>query len=187
MQLSVLLGLAVLWIVVLLPDVLRRRSYRRPTDSISSFSAHLSVLESSQRRAVRREGGLVGIGPLTRPQVASRPARPVPATRVANPQQRPAGGGPRRSGAQQRRQDVIVSLLAASLLSFLAMLTFSGAFLILHIVIDLALVAYVAAVLTITRRTQTRSKVTSLARARMERMPNRMVPVAAQSRRSAIR
>ena len=67
------------------------------------------------------------------------------------------------------------------------MLTFSGAFLILHIVIDLVLVAYVAAVLTITRRTQTRGKVTSLARARMERMPNRMVPVAAQSRRSAIR
>lgn len=210
MQLSVLLGLAALWIVVLAPDLIRRRAHRRPTDSIASFSKHMSVLESSQRRAAHRErlgAGVARFGarptrpspltPLSAPVAplvplnrADRGARPAPRTQPsppARPASRPSDGRT-RSFAQQRRQDVIVSLLAASLLSFLAMLTFSGLFLVLHIAIDIALVAYVAAVLTITRRTQARSQVTYLPHARMERLPNRMMPlVAQQQRRSAAR
>jgi hypothetical protein len=86
---------------------------------------------------------------------------------------------------QQRRQDVIVALLAASLLSFLATLTFSGLFLYLHVVIDLALVAYVAAVLTVTRRVQARSQVSYLPQ---HSMRSAMVPATAQSeRRTAAR
>jgi hypothetical protein len=91
-----------------------------------------------------------------------------------------------RSAVQQRRQDVIVALLAASLLSFLATLTFSGLFLYLNVVIDLALVAYVAAVLTVTRRVQARSQVSYLP----QRSPihSAMVPATAQSeRRTAAR
>ena len=116
---------------------------------------------------------------------ARRPA-PTTARTAAVQQQRPAQ--PRQSGrsvAQQRRQDVIVALLAASLLSFLATLTFSGLFLYLHLVIDVALVAYVGAVLTLTRRHQARSQVTYLPQ---RSTMSSMVPVAAQQqRRSAAR
>lgn len=75
-----------------------------------------------------------------------------------------------------------MALIAASLLSFLAMLTFSGAFLVLHIAIDLALVAYVAAVLTITRRTQARGSVTYLARHQV----GGIMPVAAEHPRQTV-
>ena len=182
MQLLVLLGLAALWIAVLLPDILRRRSTRRPIDTITSFKRHLSVLE---RQHARTSGGrmpmasnVVAMGSRQSQQSFSGPVRPlvVPSgshgsstqqaqrsrsrSQVASdrPTQTVAG----RSGGQQRRQDVIVALMAGSLLTLLASLTFSGLFLYLHVVIDVALVAYVAAVLAVTRRNQARSKVSYL-------------------------
>jgi hypothetical protein len=125
----------------------------------------------------------------------SSPVAPLVARRASQPA-RPAGHrapsapAPRtqsrsgRSAAQQRRQDVIVALLAASLLSFLATVTFSGLFLYLHLLIDAALVAYVGAVLTLTRRKQARSQVAYLP----QRSPlSSMATVPAQQRRSAAR
>jgi hypothetical protein len=41
-QIPVLLGLAALWVAVLLPDFLRRRGTRRSADSISAFNRNLS-------------------------------------------------------------------------------------------------------------------------------------------------
>jgi len=197
-QLPVLLGLAALWAAVLLPDFLRRRTTRRSSDSISSFSRHLSVLERSHQRSTGM-GHVVRLGarpaaPLSSPvaplvaRKGSAPARhSAPAVQRSAQAPRPqAPSGPSgRSAGQQRRQDVIVALLAASLLSFLATLTFSGLFLYLHLAIDLALVAYVGAVLTLTRRNQARSsQVTYLS----QRAPmSSMVPVAAQQRRTAAR
>jgi len=218
-QLSVLLGLAALWIVVLLPDVLRRRSTRRPADSISTFSRHLTGLERSQHRAIgsERHGNVLRFGPrpgssltplhqpvapLVAPRGAQRSHRGAqrPAAQHRAQQRvaaRPAGaaartarpveGAPRRTAAQQRRQDVIVALIAASLLSLLATITFSGAFLVLHLVIDVALLAYVGAVLAITRRTQARAQVTYLHQGSMGRMPTGMAAVPAQQRRSVAR
>jgi hypothetical protein len=198
-QLPVLLGLAALWAAVLLPDFLRRRTTRRSSDSISSFSRHLSVLERSHQRSTGM-GNVVRFGPRPAPRLSNpvaplvarkgstpvRQSAPVAqrAAQAPRPQARPGQNG--RSAGQQRRQDVIVALLAASLLSFLATLTFSGLFLYLHLAIDLALVAYVGAVLTLTRRNQARSaQVTYLS----QRAPmSSMVPVAAQQqRRSAAR
>jgi hypothetical protein len=194
-----------LWAAVLLPDLLRRRTTRRSSDSISSFSRHLSVLERSHQRStgsVPRPGNVVRFGarpagPLSTPvaplvarrgatpgRPAASPARPAPAGRQQAPGRQPAGGRSGRSAAQQRRQDVIVGLLAASLLSFLATVTFSGLFLILHLVIDAALVAYVGAVLALTRRKQARSQVAYLP----QRSPmSSMVTVPAQQRRHAAR
>lgn len=58
-----------------------------------------------------------------------------------------------------------MALLAASLLSFLATLAFSGALLPLHLAIDVLLGAYLLAVLAVTRRRPARSPVTYLPRA----------------------
>ena len=78
-----------------------------------------------------------------------------------------------------------MSLFAASLLTFLATITFSGLFLVLHVIVDLALVAYLAAVLSVTRRRAARGRVTYLPGASARgTAPSNLVPVPA--RRSSI-
>jgi hypothetical protein len=195
-QLLVLLGLGALWIAVLLPDILRRRSTRRPIDTITSFKRHLSVLERQHARTNGRPmsmgsnvvpfGGrqpqrsLSGpVRPLVAPSGSQRPTGQQQARQTA-PANRSNGGSERRSGGQQRRQDVIVALLAASLLSFLATLTFSHFFLYLHVAIDIALVAYVGAVLTLTRRNQARSQVSYLRTGQAHQAPASMATVSAE-------
>lgn len=177
MQLPVLLGLAVLWAAVLLPDALRRFQSRRGGDSITSFNQHLSVLERSHHRVGSASGSNVV-------RMTPRPPAPRASSSVAAPAghraqravpstaSRPAPV--RRSSNQQRRQDIIVGLGAASLLSFLATLAFSGALLPLHLAIDVLLGAYLLAVLAVTRRRPARSSVAYLPRA--------AVPVPAQRR-----
>jgi hypothetical protein len=207
-QLAVLLGLAVLWIAVLAPDFLRRRSTRRSGDSISNFRHHLSVLERSNplgqgsRTSLRRRplptsvtraarpvpSNVVPIVPrVTRPRtgaVAST-AAPLPAQRSRTAPQI-ANAAPRRAtrgSAHQRRQDVIVTLSAAALLSLLATVAFGGAVLYLHLLIDLLFVGYLGLLLFATggsRSTASTRAVTYLAPAR----PRRMAPVAAHERRS---
>jgi hypothetical protein len=167
-QLPVLLGLAALWAAVLLPDVLRRLQSRRGGDSIASFHRHLSVLERSHHRAGSFAGS--NVVRMTPRQTAPQPSPSLGSTRSIPPQsQRPVAGTSltpvRRSFNQQRRQDIIVALLAASLLSFLATLAFSGALLPLHLAIDVLLGAYLLAVLAVTRRRPARSPVTYLPRA----------------------
>jgi hypothetical protein len=190
----VLLGLAALWIAVLLPDILRRRSTRRPIDTITSFKRHLSVLE---RQHARTSGGrlpmasnVVSLGarqpqrslsgpvrPLVAPSGSNRPSAAQAQRRLAQP---PAevdpsnAGAPGRSGGQQRRQDVMVALVAGALLSFLATLTFSHVFLYLHVMIDVALVVYVGAVLAVTRRNQARSQVSYLRTGQVQQAPTTM-------------
>jgi hypothetical protein len=199
-QLAVLLGLAALWIAVLLPDFLRRRGTRRSGDSISDFSRHLSVLERSNPVTESSRSGR-RIGAIRRPSsnvipfsprgetapapaatyrsasatatataavaspVTRRPAVAPSASPARSP--RPAAALPTapttKSAAQRRRQDVIVALGAAALLSFLATLAFGGAVLVLHLMIDLALVGYLAMVLRTTRRPSARSNVAYLA------------------------
>lgn len=191
---AVLVGLAVLWAIVLLPDFIRRASTRSSHDTIGSFKHHLSVLE----RANPVHSPLTGVGdrpsnvvplvprstppqgslepaPLAPPRpvqpirsvpVASRrgPVRPTAAAaprqgvhaRRPSPTQRPASAQRHSvdgaAVAQRRRQDIITGLFAASLLSFLAYLSFGGPLLIAHVVIDVLLVLYVGLVLATTRR-----------------------------------
>ena len=126
---AVLLGLAALWVAVLLPDFLRRRGTRRTGDSISSFSHHLSVLERSNPLGGPPRRSASNVVPFARrntPKTAS-PASTRMAPMSSNGVARPVGGRPARmtrSQAQQRRQDVIVALGAASLLTFLATIAF---------------------------------------------------------------
>ncbi len=200
MQLLVLLGLAALWIAVLLPDFVRRRSTRRPSDTITSFKRHLSVLERQHARTSGARypmgSNVVPLGDRMRPQPLSAPVRPLVAPagsnrqmqspQMARPQGAPRPSQERRSSVQQRRQDVIVALLAGSLLSFLATLTFSGAFLYLHVAIDVVLVMYVLAVLVVTRRSAGRSEVRYLHTAR-QATPNMAMVRSQPAKRSMAR
>ena len=68
----------------------------------------------------------------------------------------------RKSRAEQRRQDVLTALVAASLLSFLGFTAFGGPMLIVHVIADLLLVTYVALWLSVTKRDKQRSTVSYL-------------------------
>jgi hypothetical protein len=206
-QLAVLLGLAALWVAVLLPDFLRRRSTRRTGDSISNFTHHLSVLERSNPLAGsgRRSGrvlsprqprpmptNVVQMTPrIARPRAgavaspAAQTARPAPAARTGRPVGAPSSrtGGPQRmtrSQAQQRRQDVIVALSAAALLTLLATVAFGGVMLYLHLLVDLLFVAYLGLLLMAPKRAAKRPQVTYLTPA-----PARQ-PVSAAHQRSTV-
>jgi hypothetical protein len=154
-----LVVLAVIWAVVLIPPAVRRRAEARPGDSIHEFDYQLAVLERS-RPGVRR-------GSFDRPAArgaAARPAaRPGPAVaslaahRARVNGQRPAAAmptrafarpglpSPRRQAALRRRRDILVGLLATSALTLvLGILPALRGMLMLHLVVDVLLVAYIA-------------------------------------------
>ena len=100
---------------------------------------------------------------------AARPARPAQqSARVQQPRTRPVAvptpeksDEPVRSTAQHRRQEILVGLGAAALLTFLATISFGGVWLAVHLLVDLVFVAYLGLVLMFTR-SQPASKVTYL-------------------------
>jgi len=149
--LLVLVILAVIWAAVLLPPYLQNRSESRPADSISTFRNQLSVLE---RRATMSVPG--------HPGVVSRPtARPVQLDRARMA----------RAEAKRRRRDILVTLLAAAGLTLVLGLVLPQV-LLLHVVIDLLLGAYVALLVRQRRLVEERSvKVRYLANARPARAP----------------
>jgi hypothetical protein len=171
-QLAVLLGLAALWVAVLLPDFLKRRGTRRAGDSISNFNRHLSVLERSNpmQGSGRRSSTIApSLATIARPRRAAAPVDRSNVVAMAPRRRAAATVAPSRPGvgmttsqAQRRRQDVIVGLGAASLLSFLAALSFGGVMLGVHLVIDVLLVAYLVLALRISQRQRARSAVTYL-------------------------
>ncbi len=121
MTLLVLVILAVIWAAVLVPPYLQNRSESRPADSISTFRNQLSVLE---RRAS-----------MLQPDAGGFAARQidVQARRVSYA----------RAEAKKRRRDVLVTLLAAAGLTLVLGLVLPQV-LLLHLVIDVLLGAYVA-------------------------------------------
>ncbi len=141
----VLLGLAVVWAIVLLPEVLKRVSKARSGDSIQSFNSQLSSLQrrpaggsnvvdlrSAQRRA---QPGRAGARPTAGPRSAGRPA-PVPAT-VSQ-------------AVCRSRQEVLTVLGSASVLTLLCSVAFGGPFLLLFLISAGLLVAYVFALYQVT-------------------------------------
>lgn len=154
MSVIALLGLAVLWAIVLVPDLVRRGASFRRVDPIGQFAKNRSVL--GRTSAVRGRGAratesvidLRGPGPVR--YVASE--RPVA----------PAVRAPRRSRAEQRRQDVLTALVAAALMTFLGYTAFGGPMLAVHVVADVLLVAYVGLWLAVTKRDRQRAGVSSL-------------------------
>ncbi len=154
----VLLGLAVVWAIVLAPEVLRRTSGMRRVDPVHAFHRQMSSLDRPGSRPSARPGSNVidlrGPSRSTRP-ASTRPAstRPMqrptaaryggPAPRPAAPRHRPAARSIVSPRVQRRRQDVLIVLVAAAVLTLLCAVAFGGAFLVLHLVADVLLVSYV--------------------------------------------
>lgn len=134
MTILVLVILAVIWAAVLVPPYLQSRSEARPADSISTFRQQLDTLE---RRANLAVPGRV--------QPSRQPiSRSVDRGRLA------------RSEAKKRRRDILVTLLAAAGLTLVLGL-FVRQMLIVHAVVDVLLVAYVALLLRFKRMAEERA------------------------------
>jgi hypothetical protein len=114
-SLVVLLILASVWAVFLVPQVLRARADRGPSDSIGAFRAQLSVLERAT--------------PVTR---TGRPAARIPSY------SRPAS---QRELARKRRRDVLFGLLG-SMGATLLLGAVVHPLLLVHVMLDVLFVAY---------------------------------------------
>jgi hypothetical protein len=122
----VFLGLAVVWAIVLLPELARKVAGSRHSDTIRSFNQQLSVLDRGGRGAAR--SNVIDLRARTSrgtsPSAAS-PARPVPMS------------------VRKRRQEVLTALGAAAVLTLVCTVAFGGTFfLLLHLLADVLLVTY---------------------------------------------
>ena len=123
----IFLGLAVVWAIVLLPELIRKLSGARSSDSIRSFNQQLSVLDRNGGRNSTRSSNVIDM-------------------RARTSMSRPAGNGgvrPVSPATRKRRQEVLGSLGAATLLSLVCTVAFGGAFLYLFLLASALLVAYV--------------------------------------------
>ena len=142
----VLLVLAAIWAAVLVPPYLQKRRATHPSSSVVDFHQQLAVLQRTGRAlhgAPLRDGYA--------PQFdlhQARPHRPAPHLAAA----RPMGG---RSEVLRRRRDVFTTLAAAAGLTFLLAFALGGNVWILHLLVDAALLGYVALLLQIKQARQT--------------------------------
>lgn len=152
----ILVVLAIIWVLVLVPPVIRARAEGRPGDSISAFRRQLAVLRRARPGSPR--GGSdwsAARAPISRPTV--RPGPPIASLAVhraqlngragsANPRAFAAAGlrSP-RSRALRRRRDILVGLLATAAATLvLGVLPGLRVMLMAHLVVDVLLIAYVA-------------------------------------------
>ena len=184
MSVLALVGLAVLWAIVLVPDVIRRGAASRRSDSIGNFARQLSVLDSSPRprsnvlpfdSSASRVRNPQPVQPL-QPRGGSVHTMNQPVRRTV--QSATAGV---RSPMQQRRQDVLTVLVAAAGLTFLGTISFGGPMVALNALCDIALVLYLAAMMTLGRRVA-RPQVTARTYAYPLTSLNSVVPVMSQRR-----
>ena len=128
----VLLFLAVIWVAVLVPPMLRARAEGRPADSIGTFRHQLSVL---QRTA---PGMVAPANTLRSPMGPYRPIAPGLAIRSVSPE------AARRARTLKRRRDILFGLLGAMGGSLVLGLVPSLRVLWgLHVVLDALFVGYV--------------------------------------------
>ena len=137
----VLLVLAAIWAAVLVPPYLQKRRATHPSSSVVDFHQQLAVLQ--------RTGRALHGAPLHdgyAPQFDLHQAAPhrAPANRL------PGG----RSDVLRRRRDVLTTLASAAGLTFLLAITLGGNVWILHLLVDAALLGYVALLLQIKQARQ---------------------------------
>ena len=122
----VFLGLAVVWAIVLLPELARKVAGSRHSDTIRSFNQQLSVLDRSGGRGAGRSNVI---------DLRARHDDRRPATPVARPVP---------MSVRKRRQEVLTALGAAAVLTLLCTVAFGGMFFLgLHLLADVLLVTYV--------------------------------------------
>ena len=139
----IFLGLAVVWAVVLLPELVRKVAGSRHSDTIRSFNQQLSVLDRSGSPSPRldesRPPGAAWTLQRHRPDAPGRDVRRSAPTRSA------AAVAPVSPWVRKRRQDVLIGLGSVAVLTLICTVAFGGAFLVLHLLADLLLVAYLVA------------------------------------------
>lgn len=185
--------LAVVWAAVLIPPMVQNRAQARPGDSISAFQSQLSTL---QRRTV----GDAGLGPRTpangvravRP-LSAGPGQPEPFGPLDPAEARPVPYGRvdqarlARIDAQRRRRQVLAGLLIAAGVSLVLSIVLPP-LRVLHLLIDVLLVAYV--VLLVRRRKlalERAAKVRSMAQAQARRQGQVRPAAARPAQRPATR
>jgi hypothetical protein len=139
----IFLGLAVVWAIVLLPEVLRKLSVGRRTDSIRSFNHQLSVL---RRSGNRRGADLPG---MPRPVSLNSSSARTSSSNVIDLRDRSNAAAAQTSQAKispsvrRRRQDVLVVLGAIAVLTLLCTVAFGSVFLVPFMLSAALLVGYV--------------------------------------------
>ncbi len=136
LTIAVILILAVLWVAVLAPPILRARDRQERADSVGSFTHQLGLLG-------RANGTHHG---------------PTARRRRAEPLMGPVAGTARAmSDCQRRRRDLLLALLTVAGLSLLAaFVTRSVPMFAVHLVADAALAGYVYLLVQHKQRTQPR-------------------------------
>ncbi len=138
----VLLVLAAIWAAVLVPPYLQKRRATHPSSSVVDFHQQLAVLQRTGRAL---HGGPLHDGyadpAILAPAPVHRPARAVHAT---------IG----RNDVMRRRRDVFTTLASAAGLTFVLALALGGSVWILHLLVDAALLGYVALLLQIKQSRQ---------------------------------
>lgn len=169
----VLLGLAVVWAIVLLPEAMKRISKARSGDSIRSFNHQLSSLQRGNPHAstapVRVAPGRVAQGRVAQGRVAQGRGNQRDGGRSSNVIDMRSGlargsvavGSRSASPAEvhpavrRRRQEVLTVLGSASVLTLLCSVAFGGPFLVLFLVSAALLVAYAVALFQVMSSPQT--------------------------------
>ncbi len=145
----IFLGLAVVWAIVLLPEVLRKLSVGRRTDSIRSFNHQLSVLHRSGNR---RGADLPGMPrPVSLNSSSARTSSNArnSSSNVIDLRDRSNAAAAQTSQAKispsvrRRRQDVLVVLGAIAVLTLLCTVAFGSVFLVPFMLSAALLVGYV--------------------------------------------
>jgi len=149
-----LVVLALIWVAVLVPPVIRARSEGRPADSISAFRRQLTVLRRTHPHAARSlvperpraHAYAPGAGAPVTSLAARRSMATARSLRPVAPQALAAAGLPSsRARTLRRRRDVFVVLLATVGVTLVMSLLFGvRSLLYLNLAADALLVAYVA-------------------------------------------
>ena len=153
----ILVVLALIWALVLVPPAIRTRAESRPGDSISAFRRQLAVLRRTHPPSARGGSDRASArASVSRPVVRPGPAVASLAAHRAQLNGRgPAGAHSRafaaaglrspRSRTLRRRRDVLVGLLATAAATLvLGLVPSLRVMLMVHLVVDVLLVAYVA-------------------------------------------
>ena len=176
--------LAAMWVLVLVPPLLRSRSEGRPSTSVGSFRQQLATLSRtgpdpraaralqrsvvSMHSAARRTGGdRRSVPPPGAPHYYDdfydyRPTRGYAPARAMAPRARPASMGysvrSGRAEVRRRRQNVLFGLLAAAAVTAIGAFGFGVSGLIaVHLLIDALLVFYVYLLVQLRRAEEQRA------------------------------
>ena len=145
----IFLGLAGVWAIVLLPEVLRKLSVGRRTDSIRSFNHQLSVLHRSGNRRGADLPGMPRPVSLNSSSARSSSNARNSSSNVIDLRDRSNAAAAQTAQAKispsvrRRRQDVLVVLGAIAVLTLLCTVAFGSVFLVPFMLSAALLVGYV--------------------------------------------